>query len=978
MDSRNDREIWGGALALWIIGLASMCGSASAQTPQAAQMAQATPPAAAANAAVAAHSDDLDAIVVTGTSIRGEAPVGSNLVTVDRQQIDQTSAQTVQQILRTVPSITGSGATPQGGNPGNSFYAPTIHGIGSSSSNATLVLVDGHRISPGSQQQQLTDPNIIPPIALERVEVLAEGASSTYGSDAVAGVVNFITRKDFEGFLGTAQTGWGADYKTSDAGALWGTKWGDGSVMLAFNYSDRSSLAYAARDYLDRDHVGEGGTNFSTFFCAPAAIQPTGSKLIYPSPSATTGIANTAANSPCQNVPTGDILPHEIRENTMLKLRQAVNGDLDVGLDVVYSHVTNTSQTSRGTLTTTVYEDGPQANPFYVNPPGVTATSQTVRFDADQLLGTGGAQTYNNANDYYVSGNLEYRLAGDFRITALALEGGEQSYVGNVGLLCGSCANLALNGTTNGGGSLTLPSIPGTGTITTQLPLTPANALDVWNPAATNRTSAAVLALLTNNVTNSRWYYSIAQGRLGADGPLFSLPGGQVKIAAGVEYVHYGLDIDKTYPNNAGPSSLDSQTFLLDLTRNVDSAYAELLVPLIGEDMAVPFVRKLEVGVSGRYDDYKALASTFNPHYSVGYEISRDVKLRANYSTSFVAPQLTSVGDQSRGGLTSFSSYAVSNTTLSVPIANFPLAAQVPGATCTATTCTIGAGVNGVSVNGGPVHPEPGTGKSWSVGADFTPTFLPHLHSSVTFFNTDLLNQISGVSASNTINSTALNGNLQFFPAGATQAQLSKGTFGFPQTSAIPAEVYYILSVRQQNVLNLWVQGIDASANYEWPTDVAGTFRVGAAVTYFTKFDQSIAGSPRFSVLNTTGFNNTFPSVQNQGRGNIGWDFGPVSSDVFVNWVGGYRNWSSTSVIPLITKSGIPTGGGDPVAATELIDVHVAYNFPTTRFKDSQVFVDVTNLFDKAPAFYNSTYGYDAYTGNVLGRVVTVGVRGKF
>jgi iron complex outermembrane recepter protein len=189
--------------------------------------------------------------------------------------------------------------------------------------------------------------------------------------------------------------------------------------------------------------------------------------------------------------------------------------------------------------------------------------------------------------------------------------------------------------------------------------------------------------------------------------------------------------------------------------------------------------------------------------------------------------------------------------------------------------------------------------------------------------------------------------------------------------------VYYILSVRQENVLNLWVQGIDANANYEIPTDVAGTFRVGAAVTYFTKFDQSIAGSPRFSVLNTTGFNNTFPSVQNQGRGNLGWDFGPVSSDFFVNWIGAYRNWSSTSVAPLISAHGIPSGGGDRVAATELIDAHVAYNLPS-RFKGSQVFVDVTNLFDKAPAFYNATFGYDKYAGNVLGRVVTVGVRGKF
>jgi iron complex outermembrane receptor protein len=970
MNSQKNRGFWIGASALLVIGAASLGGGAHAQSVA---QGPATPPPPAA----AASSDDLDEIVVTGTSIRGVAPVGSNLVTVDRTEIDETSSQTVQQILRTVPSITGSGSTPQGGNAGNSFYAPTIHGIGSSSSNATLVLVDGHRISPGSQQQQLTDPNMIPPIALERVEVLAEGASSTYGSDAVAGVINFITRKDFEGLLTTAQTGWGADYKTSDAGALWGTKWDRGSLMLAFNYSDRSSLAYSARDYLDRDHTAEGGTNFGTFFCSPASIQPAGSKLIYTSPTSAFGIANTPANSPCQNVPTGDIVPHEIRENSMLKIRQNVNSDLDVGLDIVYSHVTNTSQTPRGTLTATVYDTGPQANPFYENPPGVTATSQTVRFDSDQLLGPGGAQTFDNANDYYITGNFEYKLAGDFRITGLALEGGEQSYVGNTGLLCGSCANLALNGTTNGGGSLTLPSIPGTGTFTTQLPLTAANALDVWNPAATNRTSAAVLALLTNNVTNSRWYYSIAQGRLGTDGSLFSLPAGPVKVAAGVEYVHYGLDIDKTYPNNAGPSSLDSQTFLLDLTRNVESGYAELLLPLIGEDMAVPLVRKLDLSVSGRYDDYEALATTFNPHFAVGYEITRDVKLRANYSTSFVAPQLTSVGDQSRGGLTSFSSYAVSNTTLIVPISSFPLAAQVPGATCNSTTCNIGAGVNGVSVNGGPVHPEPGTGKSWSLGADFTPTFLPHLHSSVTFFNTDLFNQISGVSASNAINSTALNSNLQFFPGGASQAQISKGTFGFPQTSAIPAQVYYILSVRQQNVLNLWVQGIDANANYEFPTDVAGTFRVGAAVTYFTKFDQSIAGSPRFSVLNTTGFNNTFPSVQNQGRGNVGWDFGPVSSDLFVNWIGGYRNWSSTSVIPLASVSGIPSGGGDRVAATELIDAHVAYNF-TSRFKGSQVFVDVTNLFDKIPAFYNSTYGYDQYTGNVLGRVVTVGFRGKF
>ena len=314
--------------------------------------------------AAAQGIDELEEVVVTGTSIRGVAPIGSNLIAMDRESIEKTSAQTVQQILRSVPALTGSGATPQGGNPGNAFYAPTIHSLGSSSSNSTLVLIDGHRFSPGSQQQTLTDPNIIPPIALERVEVLAEGASSVYGSDAVAGVVNFITRRGYDGFMVTGQTGFGNDYRTYNAGALWGTRWDGGSTMLAYNYSNRSSLQFADRDFLNRDHRPDGGTNFGTFFCAPAAIQPQGQSTIYVSPTSTTPVANTAANSPCQLTPEGDIFPKEIRHNAMFKVRQELSENLTVGLDAVYSRVTNRQQTSRGALTSTVFRTGPQANPF--------------------------------------------------------------------------------------------------------------------------------------------------------------------------------------------------------------------------------------------------------------------------------------------------------------------------------------------------------------------------------------------------------------------------------------------------------------------------------------------------------------------------------------------------------------------------------------------------------------------------------------
>ena len=127
-------------------------------------------------------------IVVTGSTLRGVAPVGSNLVTVGREEIEATGAQTVQQILKTVPSVVGlqsAGQAAYGSFDGAGTNAPTIHGLGASASNSTLLLLNGHRMPVSGINHVLADPNIVAPLALERVEVLADGASSVYGSDAV-------------------------------------------------------------------------------------------------------------------------------------------------------------------------------------------------------------------------------------------------------------------------------------------------------------------------------------------------------------------------------------------------------------------------------------------------------------------------------------------------------------------------------------------------------------------------------------------------------------------------------------------------------------------------------------------------------------------------------------------------------------------------------------------------------------------------
>jgi iron complex outermembrane receptor protein len=267
----------------------------------------------------------------------------------------------------------------------------------------------------------------------------------------------------------------------------------------------------------------------------------------------------------------------------------------------------NYQRLARGTVTATVYGPGTtgaaasQINPYYINPPGVTATSQSIQFDADGLLGNG---AFNNSgtSNVYATGKVEYRFLSDWRITAMALAGKDFSYSETSGTLCTSCATLGLNGTTNGGGVTTTPSVAGTNIAVLSLPLTAANSLDVWDPLASNKTSAAVLKNLQDSYASTLSYNSIEQYRLSADGSIFELPGGSVRAALGAEYANYTLVQDVVTPNNTGPATLGSTSFKYGGHRFVTSFNGEIEIPIIGEANALPFVQKFDIDISGRID----------------------------------------------------------------------------------------------------------------------------------------------------------------------------------------------------------------------------------------------------------------------------------------------------------------------------------------------------------------------------------------
>lgn len=929
------------------------------------------------------QTTDLDVIVVTGTSIRGVAPVGGNLVAVGREEIESTGAINVQQMLRSVPSITGMGNAGVGQLPGNSYYAPTIHSLGASASNSTLILIDGHRLPVGGVSLPLPDASMVPPLAIERVEVLAEGASATYGSDAVAGVVNIITRRRYEGFEATAQAGFGANYRSWTAGAITGSRWDRGSAMVAYGYSLSEPVPYdyENRPYLHPDHTERGGTNFLSFNCSPASVQPGGSGPIHLSPTDPNSVANNSANAPCDSNIYGDRIGRETRHNLMVKVEQRFGDRLTVIGDLAYSNRQTLTQVSRGGIQATVFRTGDQANPFYVNPPGVLPGTeqgdrQIIRWNANELLGPGAEQD-SRGEDWFATLNAEYDLNGNFRLTAMALVGQNLTTQISTGTLCASCATLALNGTTHSNGSLTTPSIPGTDIIVTQYPLTPATALDVWNPPESNRTSPEVLAMLTDNRNSTIGKNIINQFRVGMDGELFQLPAGAVRVAVGAEYQTQVLDTTVDRPNNTGPSSTQSTSIFYPLSRDIQSAYGEVLVPIISPDAEIPLVYSVDLNISGRYDRYSDFGDTFNPKFAVNWEMFPGLRLRGNWSRSFVAPSLRSIGDPEKDGLYNNSTTSSSSTTALVPIAAFPDVALIPGIQCADGYCQIGGNIQGIAVHTGNPNLEPQRGETWSVGFDFAPEFATGLRLSATLFNNRLKGAIGSHQLSTAFSTEALYHTVTFYPNGATPAQLAAAIGNTPLVSALPPTVYYAFDRRALNLINLDVQGLDLMVSYRFDLGSAGALTVGASGTEFLRFDQDFGGEV-FSVNNQTGYNTVFPSIKRQARANISWEYNDFAATLFANHVGSYRNWSNSTVIPITTERGVPTGGGDPVKANTTFDAHLSYTLGGERLAGSQIYLDVNNIFDRDPPFYNSAAGYDPYGANPMGRVVSVGLRARF
>ncbi|MCR5872484.1 MULTISPECIES: TonB-dependent siderophore receptor [unclassified Sphingomonas] len=568
-------------------------------------------PALAQDEAPAAETQAAEQdIVVTGSRIRGIDPVGSAVIAIDADQIMEEPVTSTNDILRRVPQVVSLGANRAGGTAQNGA-ANATRGAGINlrglSTNATLLLYDGKRLPPQGTQGQFTDPSAIPSIALGRIEVVADGTSAVYGSDAVAGVVNLILRKDFSGIEVRGRYGiTEADYYEAQAALLVGHKWDTGWIMAAGEYAKNNNLFGSELDFYTSDNRSRGGRDLRGTNCAPGTIVAGGVNYAIPAGGVTTanvGSLVAGTRNLCEFRDIAQVIPDQERWSGVAALSQDITDGVRIFADGFYSR-------RSGTLlfNPTANANVPSTNPFFVSPvPGATSVTVQTNF----LAATGPLPNPYWASTWNVSGGLEADLFGDFQGTIYYAQGRSEEVADRrrSGINAGAL-NAALADTN------------------------PATALNVFG----GPNNPATLARITDNyfVIEGRTRLEVINAQL--DGSLFAIPGGNVRIAMGAEH-----RVEYTYTSLLTGQAATQVRTADSGTRNVDAVFAELFVPIVGADNAAPGLERLNLSLALRHENYSDFGSTTNPKIGVTYSPWQGLVLKGTYGTSFRAPTFTEV-----------------------------------------------------------------------------------------------------------------------------------------------------------------------------------------------------------------------------------------------------------------------------------------------------------------------------------------------
>ncbi|PZU60190.1 MAG: TonB-dependent receptor [Sphingobium sp.] len=723
----------------------------------------------------AAAGDESDAIIVTGSRIRRD-PLDQDkpVTTVDQETIARTGLTSIADVLQRIPSAAG-GLNTKTNNAGNIGGPPDGTGVSSGSAEIdlrylgakrTLVLVDGMRYVNGSAAGGIpasVDLNSIPQSMIERVEVLQSGASPLYGTDAVAGVVNIITKQSQKGLDMSAQFGTfrQGDGHTYDINASYGIQSDRVSIVFGGNYVKQEGVRTSDRGI--SQWPAAGGTSCADGGCSSAIpngrYDVLGSSLTLIQP--VVGRAPVLSDYRAyrgNNVDGFNFAPYNYlmtpseRYGGFINFKGEVSDTVNVRARVVYQHRDSTTQAAflplfigpdagNGNLLDTISVDA--SNPY--NPFGVTLSS-----GAD-----GGTANYSTIRRRFVEGGPRiFSQSVDTLTTEATVDGsfdvGDHKWYWDVNGIYGvNDAHQVFTGNLNAAklaqalgpiGGCTGDCVPfnifgGAGSITQAM-------LDYVTFDERDRSNQELWDVTAN-----------------LSGDLIDLPAGPVGFAIGYEHRDQQASYTPDPIITAGLGA-DVPTSPARGGFNVDEFYGELRIPILAD---TPFFEKLELDGAARHSNYSSFGS--NTTYTVSglWKPIKDLLLRGGYAESLRAP---SIGELYAGR---------SRTDATI---DDPCTSAAGGSFQTNATVRANCIANGVPANGSYAEPtggqlgvfsqgytglKPETAKTWTAGMVYSPgwardAFASAFSIEVNYYTIRLKNAIDSVPATLTLRRCAFDG----------------------------------------------------------------------------------------------------------------------------------------------------------------------------------------------------------------------------
>ncbi len=608
------------------------------------------------------NEDEVELIQVTGSNIRGVDLEGKQPITIiDAEDIRRSGANTLSELMRMSSVTRGggdssfstaqSGATSTSTPPGQS--AAALRGMGPSS---TLTLVNGRRIAASSfasGTENFVDINSIPLAAIERIEFLATGASAIYGADAVAGVINYILKDDYEGFELSAQygqSGISANESEINFQAFYGVNIGNGNLSVFADYFDRKAVFATSRS-----------STANPVLANSYSYLPKNTPNIY-FRSAFSGdeIGNPDCASPLVTTEFGeeicayygnedDVLETPLESASFGFIYSTSIGDVDWKTDFIYSSTSSTSFSTPAPINQLDDSEGAFVDEsvldllsdnfvvlddLYIDPFNTPAGQRLFGFAFDARFSDPRTVEVDTNSVRVVS-----ELSGQFEQwdwrTGLTLSKSESEQVATQGIYNRFKYHAGIAGELCSDGNIASYNED------TDVLSCATELLPMYNPFDPNsQQNQTILALAQERPTRDG--ESTLYGLDAAiSGELFELNGFMIMAA-------FGADIRREEINDVPSLNARARAdndYLVDVfgfgsslsqaERTQWGAYAEFQIPVTDE---------LEFNLAGRFDDYDDFGSSFNPKASFSYRPIEDLIIRGSWATSFRAPSLTQAG----------------------------------------------------------------------------------------------------------------------------------------------------------------------------------------------------------------------------------------------------------------------------------------------------------------------------------------------